>query len=258
MDTHDIIRRVLIQRTERYTDSGPLLPPATSARFRLESSRLRVAYATAPNGESMALVRAILRYAQPRRLQVHWTVVPATPGDGELIPSLLASRFELIENLLLMAHEGPLEAPMPGHVWIAPITTWEGVWNYEVGSRRCFYDDPHPTDERVRHRASDRWREIERGWCRYYAAVVNGMQVGGCYVSLFEDIPTIMGVYTLPEARNQGIATALLIRTVRDIIRPGNEVVCLYVEHGNPAERLYRQLGFAPLIDTHTYAWEPC
>lgn len=255
MDTTEITRRILIQRTERYTDPGPPLAPAGTARFRIESSRLRVAHATAYPGQAGELVKAIVRYARPRGIQVHWTVVPARPGEEELGPALLAMRFEMIENLLLMAHQGAINAAPNPQVRVAPITTWQQMWSYEHGSRRSFYDDPRPSDALVSQRAGERWREQERGWCRYYAAYYDSTQVGGCYVSLWEEIPTLMGVYTLSEARRHGVATALLARSVDDSISPEQNVVCLYVEHGNPAERLYRDLGFVPLIETQTYAW---
>ncbi|HEV8194437.1 MAG TPA: GNAT family N-acetyltransferase, partial [Ktedonobacterales bacterium] len=90
---------------------------------------------------------------------------------------------------------------------------------------------------------------------RYYQAQLHGKVVGGCYVSLFEDVPTLLGVYTLPEARRNGVATAMLTRAVEDSIRTGHQTCCLFVKHGNPAEHLYRQLGFVPLVDEQTYVW---
>ena len=255
MDRSEIVRRILSQRSERYTDPGPPLAPAGTARFRMERSRLRVAYATANPGQAGELVNAVLRYVRPRRIQVHWNVVPSRPGEEELGPALCAARFAVIENLLLMAHKGPITAGVNPRVQVALISTWQAMWNYEYGSRRSFYNDPLPSDALVGQRASDRWREQERGWCRYYAAYYNGAQVGGCYVSLWEEIPTLMGVYTLPEARQRGVATALLVRSVAESIRTDQDITCLYVERGNPAERLYRALEFVPLLDTQTYEW---
>ncbi|HLZ21455.1 MAG TPA: GNAT family N-acetyltransferase [Ktedonobacterales bacterium] len=255
MDTSEIVRRILVQRSERYTDPGPILDPAGTARFRMDGSRLRVAYATAHPGQAGELVRAVLRFARSRKLQVQWSIVPSRPGEEELGAALLAARFEMIENLLLMVRRGRLAIAVNQRVQVTHITTWQAMLSYEYGSRRSFYDDPHPLDALVVQRATDRWRERERGWCRYYAAYYEGAQVGGCYVSLWEEVPTIMGVYTLPEARQRGVATALLARSITESIRPEQNVVCLYVEHGNPAERLYRALGFESLIDTQTFTW---
>lgn len=255
MNTQEIARRILVQRTERYTDAGPPLGQTGSARFRMESARLRVAYATVHPGQARELVLAVLRYAQPRRMQVQWSVVPQRPGEEALPSALLAEGLRMTENLLLMAHEGPITASVNPAITIVPISSWQAMWLYEFGSRRSFYDDPHPSDALVGQRAGERWREQERGWCRYFAALARGEQIGGCYVSLYEDIPTLMGVYTLAEYRGRGVATALLAHVVGSVIRPDNPTVCLYVEHGNPAERLYRQLEFVPLLDTQTFVW---
>lgn len=259
MDTEEIARRVLAQRMSRYTDAGPPLGAAGSARFRIESGRARVAYASPHPTMERELVAAVQRFAHMRRLETQWTVVPQRASEAELPVALLAAGFHVGEDLLLMAHEGRIHAvvSLPAPVSIGRITTWQQMWEYEYGSRQCFYDDPYPTHATVTQRAGERWRERERGWCRYYAAWLNGRLVGGCYVSQYEDVPTVMGVYTLPEARRKGIAGALVARCVADTITPGNDVVCLFVEHGNPAENLYRHLGFVPLVDSRTYIWNP-
>lgn len=263
MDTDEIARRVLVQRTSRYTDAGPPLGAAGSARFRIESGRVRVAYANPRPGMERELVAAVQRFARMRRSEAQWTVVPQRAGEADLPAALLAAGFRVSEDLLLMAHAGripaaaSLPAPVSTPVAIGRITTWQQMWEYEYGSRQCFYDDPYPSHATVTQRAGERWRELERGWCRYYGAWLNGRLVGGCYVSQYEDVPTVMGVYTLPDARRKGIAGALVVRCVAETITPGNEEVCLFVEHGNPAENLYRGLGFVPLVDSRTYTWSP-
>jgi GNAT superfamily N-acetyltransferase len=255
METQSIARRILLQRMQRYTDLGPALGSLGKACFRVESSRLRVAYATVSAGRAGDVVDTVQRYARPRHKEVQWQVVPARPGEEELPAALLARGFAQTENLLLMAHRGHIRAPLAASVVVTPITTWQEIWQYEYGSRQAFYDDPHPVHALVNQRASERWHEIERDWCNYYVAWLDGKPVGGGYISLYEDVPTIMGLYTMPEARRRGVATALLARTIADTITVRNDVCCLYVEHGNPAERLYRHLGFFPLLDTQTYVW---
>jgi GNAT superfamily N-acetyltransferase len=242
---------------ERYTDVGPSLGSSGTAYFRQEPSRLRVAYASATAGRAKEMVEAVLRASRLRHLHVQWTVVPERVGERELSHALSDANFALSENLLLMAHEGSLIASLNPYVRVVPIASWQAMWTYEYGSRRSFYDDPRPSDALVNKRASERWQEIERGWCRYYVAELRGQQIGGCYISAYEDMPTIMGVYTLPEARHMGVATALLEHAVADSLGQGKETCCLFVEHGNPAERLYHQLGFEPICDFRTYIWDP-
>ena len=81
--------------------------------------------------------------------------------------------------------------------------------------------------------------------------------MAGLYVTRYEEVPTIMGVYTIEAARGQGVATALLSHVLTDLARNGSPDCCLFVRYGNPAERVYRRLGFIPLVDEDTYIWEP-
>ncbi|MFI5273106.1 MAG: GNAT family N-acetyltransferase [Ktedonobacterales bacterium] len=255
MNTKDIAERVLAQRVSRYMDAGPSLAPYGSARFRMDGGRLRVGYACARVGEADLLVGRVQRFARERRMQIHWTVVPERSGEVELLPALTAANFEPIEHLRLMGHTGPIIAPRTPRVVVRPIASWHDMWAYELISRQCFYDDARPSDTLVSQRAGERWREQQHGWCRYFQAHLDDRLAGGCYVSLYEDVPTVMGVCTLPQARRQGVATALLAATVQSVLAESVDLTCLFVEQGNPAERLYRELGFAPLVDTHTYTW---
>lgn len=256
MDIEGTTRRILYQRMQRYSDSGPDLGLAGTARFRAESGRLRVAFANLRPGMACEAADRVVRFARWQRLfEVQWVVVPQRPGEGELPGALRQAQFELNDDLLLMAHEGRIKARVNPAVVVVPITTFEAMWQYEYGSRQNFFDESEPIDVLVEQRARERWREQEHGWSRYYVAQLNGRFAGGCYVSLFEDVPTLLGVYTVSEARRNGVATAMLARTVGDIVHPGHETCCLFVKHGNPAEQLYRQLGFVPLVDEQTYVW---
>lgn len=257
MDIEDIKRRVLTQRMHRYPDVGPDLAGAGVARFRQETGRLRVAFASIRSGRETIAIDQVQRFARQRGIETQWIVVPERPGEGNLPQALPAAGFRLDENLLLMTHEGFVSAPHNPMVTISTIETQQAMWQYEYGSRQAFFEEEYPAEAAVSQRARERWREHEHGWCRYYAAAINGRAVGGCYVSLFEEIPTILGVYTVAEARRHGVATALLDRAIADLAHNGRWISCLFVKHGNPAETLYRQLGFAPLMDEQTWVWNP-
>lgn len=127
---------------------------------------------------------------------------------------------------------------------------------YEYGSRAAFFEDPHPERATVERRAQERMREQQNGWCRYFATLLDGRLVGGCYYTRYEEVPTIMGVYTIPEAQRRGAASALLAHVIAELAASGYGACCLYVRHGNPAERLYERLGFACLLDEYTLARE--
>jgi GNAT superfamily N-acetyltransferase len=257
MDIDAITRRILSQRMHRYPDAGPDLGGSGTARFRAESGRLRVAFADIGAGMACDAVERVLRFGRWQGLfEVQWVVMPQRSGEGELPAALRQAEFRLHEDLLLMAHEGPIRVQSNPAVEVSPITSFQAMWQYEHGSRQNFFDEPEPIDVVVEHRARERWREQEHGWSRYYQAQLRGKVVGGCYISLFEDVPTLLGVYTVHEARRNGVATALLARAVADTIYPGHEACCLFVKLGNPAERLYRQLGFVPLLNEQTYTWQ--
>lgn len=257
MDIEEIKRRVLAQRMHRYPDAGPDLMGAGSARFRQETGRLRVAFASIHSGREFDAIQQAQRFGRQRGIEIQWVVVPERPGESHLPDALRANDFHMDENLLLMAHEGFVSVPRAPTITVSVIDTQQAMWQYEYGSRQAFFDEEQPAEAAVSQRARERWREHEHGWCRYYAAAIQGRAVGGCYVSLFEEIPTILGVYTVAAARRHGVATALLERSIADLAHNGRWTCCLFVKHGNPAEHLYRQLGFVPLMDEQTWSWTP-
>ena len=214
LSDEDITRRILLQRMGRFDDTGPELWPAGAARFRFDDGRMRIAYAEVTRGGAPLAVDLAQRYARARHLSIHWIVVPQRPGESELPIALQDARFRLNEHLLLMARRHQALPPAQPDVTIEPITiepitiepitTWQAMCEYEYGSRQAFQEDPAPTHSAVTQRARERWRDQEYGWCAYYAARQNGQQVGGLYVTRYEEVPTIMGVYTVAAARGRG------------------------------------------------------
>lgn len=252
-EQREALRRILAQRVSRYGETGPDLSPIGSARFRQDGPRLLIAFAVAHPGMASAVVERVRTYARARALSLLWTVTPEAAGEEEFPAALRAAGFALDEWLILMARRGATPAPTQPVAQVTTVSTWNAMWAYEYGSRRAFYNDPRPDEGMVTARARERWRQLEQGWYRYYNALIGDRVVGGAYVTLWEDIPTIMGVYTAEEARGQGVATAVLAQVTADLARQGREMCCLYVKQGNPAQRLYRALGFVPLATEEDY-----
>jgi GNAT superfamily N-acetyltransferase len=182
-----------------------------------------------------------------------WLVAPESVGEEELPDALSGAGFRLDERLILMGHRGAIHCQINPEARVESVSTFDGMRAYEHGSRRSFYDDATPDDRMVASRASDRWRQQEQGWYRYFVVLYRNRIVGGCYVTLWEDVPTLMGVYTAPEARGQGIATTLLSYVSQGLVQSGRDPYCLFVKDDNPARNLYRSLGFVELSRDETY-----
>ncbi|HEX9036341.1 MAG TPA: GNAT family N-acetyltransferase [Ktedonobacterales bacterium] len=250
----NIEERIVFQRAQRYTDTGPDLRPLGSARFRHEGGRLFVAFAQIPPAQLGASIDRVAAYARSRGMRVQWTLTRTLASvDSPSAHALMAHGFALDERLILMARQGTLDVPRSRQVSIAPIGAFAEMKAYENGSRRSFYGDRIPDDAMVIARASERWRQQEMGWFRYYIARIGDTEVGGLYVSLWEDVPTLMGVYTIETARSQGVATTAIQHAVSELVASGRDSYCLYVKDGNPAERLYNNLGFRKLHVEETY-----
>lgn len=252
----DILRRITAQRAQRYTDVGPDLTPFGAARFRFDGARVLIAYATATPNQVNGAVERVVSYARLRGLRVVWSIMSEPPGDDALAGALRAHSFALDERLMLMARQGELHARINPRVSIRPIASWSAMWAYERGSRRAFYGDAAPDDDLVTARARERWRQQEMGWYRYYAASLDNHIVGGLYVSVWEDVPTLMGVYTLDTAQGQGVATTAITYAIHELAQAGRNTYCLHVKDDNPAQLLYRALGFQTLATEETYILE--
>jgi hypothetical protein len=61
-------------------------------------------------------------------------------------------------------------------------------------------------------------------------------------------------VYTPPELRRRGYATAAVAALTRLLLDEGNRYCCLYTDLANPtSNRIYRQIGYRPLCDVNDY-----
>jgi uncharacterized protein len=62
-------------------------------------------------------------------------------------------------------------------------------------------------------------------------------------------------VYTPPESRNRGYASACVAALSQLLLDGGNEYCCLYTDLANPtSNKIYRQIGYEPVCDVASYA----
>jgi GNAT superfamily N-acetyltransferase len=247
---------VLVQRRERMNDAGPSLRGAGTAFFQVSGGTLLVGAAQPRPGKAEELIDRVNRFARERWLAVQWTITHGR-DDPQLHAALLERQYTLRETLRLMGCIGeliPAERPAPD-VTVASVATLQEMQTYERISSWSFNHQQHPTLDHVLARGRERWDEQNARWYQYYLGRLRGEPVSGAYVSLWERVPTIYGVATTPPARRHGVAGHVLRLLVRDTLAMGFAWTCLYVAVGNPAELLYKSLGFTPLLEQSTYQW---
>jgi ribosomal protein S18 acetylase RimI-like enzyme len=83
--------------------------------------------------------------------------------------------------------------------------------------------------------------------------------IGRLLVSRLTDEIRLVDIALLPQWRGRGIGAALIRQLLDEAARAGKPVR-LHVEKWNPAQRLYRRLGFVPRADDGLYClmeWQP-
>ena len=95
--------------------------------------------------------------------------------------------------------------------------------------------------------------------CEFLVIELEGAPIGRLYVDRGEDDNIgIIDIALLPEHRGRGIGRVLLEEILAEA-RASDRKVTIYVEHFNPARRLYDRLGFRH-VDTngvyHLMEWK--
>ena len=87
----------------------------------------------------------------------------------------------------------------------------------------------------------------------------NGVPAGRLYLDRQDKTLLIVDLALLPDWRNRGIGTALIEAVFAEARLCGKEV-SISVEKFNPAQRLYRRLGFREYAEDNVYwfmYWQP-
>jgi len=80
----------------------------------------------------------------------------------------------------------------------------------------------------------------------------DGAAVGRLYLARWKREHRIVDIAMLPQYRGQGLGTALL-RDLLDEAAAAGKAVSIHVEKFNPAQSLYRRLGFVPAGEEGAY-----
>ncbi len=199
-----------------------------------------------------------------------WSFHEATPGVHGPLPtgawfsdawSALTSReprLALQERLYRLEQVRPMPTPV-GSARPAQPADWPLLARWLIAFQREAL--PHQRELLSEAELLVRWQTLSalppsaRGqwvwvaggdlvsYVAYGSATPNGMRIGP--------------VYTPPEARRRGYATALTARVSQEVLNQGKRFVTLYTDLANPtSNKIYQAIGYAPIADFDEYAWD--
>lgn len=94
---------------------------------------------------------------------------------------------------------------------------------------------------------------LTAGQTRYFIATLGGKPVGTGALILRGHVGEIIGIATLPEARQRGVARTMLCHLIARAQMARADLIFLAVAAGNPAEHLYAALGFREVGQHHLW-----
>lgn len=87
---------------------------------------------------------------------------------------------------------------------------------------------------------------------------IEDQTAGRLYTAELDDEIRIIDITLLPQFRNRGIGTILLLQTLKDG-EDKNKPVRIYLETYNPSQTLFSRLGFHSVSEDGVYClWEKC
>lgn len=111
----------------------------------------------------------------------------------------------------------------------------------------------------MQFRAQDQHYRAHYANAAFDVVLLDDHPIGRLYVDRGAEEIRIVDLSLLPAHRGRGIGTALLSGLQAEAARAG-KVLSIHVEHANPAQRLYRRLGFTEAGDRGVYLymeWRP-
>jgi ribosomal protein S18 acetylase RimI-like enzyme len=154
-----------------------------------------------------------------------------------------------VSKVFLVAKCRDLAVPEPSRpVFPIEVFTQEALSELMVDAYRGTADWEDGDDESV---ALAEIRETIKGAYGPFLGYASGVitadskePVSGLFVSLFEQRPTVLFVFTRKGHTRQGHAATLIRNAAGKLLAEGYEEICLFVSTDNPAINLYRDLGF--------------
>ena len=240
-----------------FGDRGPALPHGTQARWRLTVSEPQGWHANMVgfiqgSGDEIADVIDIARdWFTQHRVDTWVDADEWTPLF--MRPDILEQReFQLIDDWDMCICRRLPQPPANSAVQLEwahqgndlQLAAWVAE---QIDSSTPLALDALPVLRRLaRYRT-----ELRDGFCRFALARLDGQVVGSGRVTN-ERVPVVVGIATLPGARNHGVATATTAFLTAYALQQRG-IGALYVDRGSQAARLYGRLGYSALF--RTCAW---
>jgi ribosomal protein S18 acetylase RimI-like enzyme len=178
----------------------------------------------------------------------HREVQMAADQEGHALAMGFAELGYVADHLVVMAHEDEPAKEVPA---VAEIVDFQEARPAIAAS---FAAQPWADSEEVVRCLTDYRVKLEREiGARFYAARVDGAIAAHCELYVGPDgVAQVEDVNTAEAYRGRGLASACVMRAVRDARDAGADLVFLYADANDWPQHLYTKLGFRPV----GHAWE--
>jgi len=179
-------------------------------------------------------------------------VVGPEPAIGEFaraMASLLGRQATLRRRSRIHVLEAvrPLSRPVAGRLRLAVQSDHDCITRWVEGFLRDVNENGDPPDiahRRIRERKLFLWEDR----VPVSMAASSGKTPNGIRVNF---------VYTPPELRGRGYASACVAAMSQVLLDAGNRYCCLYTDLANPtSNKIYREIGYEPVCDAASWGFE--
>lgn len=240
-----------------FGNPGPPLPAGLSARWRLSPDDPRawhgnmVGFLEAPPGRLGELLDIAGRWFGRFRVDAWVDVDEFGPLFYE--QHLLDQRgFRLYNEWDALLCRRLVPPPEQPPIDLRPAEDEAALLESALIAEQADRSEPLTArDQAVQARFRRFWLEYRDWQSRFVVAFLDGKPVGTARLTR-EDLPVVVGVATLPAARNRGVASALVTSLVETALAESS-ACALYADRGSQAARIYNRLGFVPLFRSHVW-----
>lgn len=231
-------------------DEGPALPPGITAHWRMTPhdpdgwQGNMIGYIEAPPIQLGAVLDQAITFFGALGCAT-WVDVDEFSPLWERQQELIERGFVVEDNWDAMICRG-LQSVRSSSVQVKLAATMDDLRRAAWIAEQHDASAPVPfADSRVQRRTKRYVTEFDEWQTQFALATLAGQTVGAARLTE-EPLPVIVGVATLREARNHGVATALTAFLCERALS-AKGACALYTERDSQALRIYRRLGFEPL-----------